>query len=140
MSWIGRGREGGGKFGERVRLTRKRRPLLFLVIRILVLLGIQRRDDGKYCISLTRQEQGERCLTIFFSAWGWVRFVQGTRGTCLRSEQAWWGAGWSVQAKGLAHWRLSVFISCVIVGVHGQTRTPYTLSAPPPPPPACRVR
>ena len=43
------------------------------------------------------------------------------------------GSGWSVQPKGLVHSHQSVLISCMRVGVHGQTRTSYTMSAPSPP-------
>ena len=44
------------------------------------------------------------------------------------------GTSWSVQPKGLAHWRQSVLIRYTRVVAHGQTCVPYTLSAPPPPP------
>ena len=54
--------------------------------------GIQRRDDGKDCFSLTPQEHEERWAspTIFFLDLGWVRFALGKR-TCLRRERAWGG-------------------------------------------------
>ena len=59
--------DAGSSSGRRIRLTRNSRPSL-LVHDIPALQGIQRRDDGKDCISLTPLEQGERwaSLSIFF--------------------------------------------------------------------------
>ena len=51
---------------------------------------------------------------IFFLALGLGDYLHlGTPGTCSRRLQALGVSGWSVQSKGLVHWRQSILISCM---------------------------
>ena len=105
------------------------------------ILGIQRRGDGKDCAPFPPKEWRVRSAShaiffldlglgdVFFFFCTWGRLEPAFGGNRRRE-----GTGWTVQSKGLAHWRRSVLIICTRVGAHGQTCVSYTLSAPPPPP------
>ena len=90
--------DAGGKVGKSVRLTRKTRP--GVSSHSILILGIQRRGDGKDCAPLPPKEWGVRlaCLAILGFAPGdaWNLPSEGT-GVVVFS-------GWSVQPKGLVRW------------------------------------
>ena len=101
---------------------------LHIVIRIQ---GIQRRGDGKDCAPLP-PEWGVRwaCLAIFFLDLGLGEVCTGDAWNLPSEGTGLGGFGLVSEAED---WHWSVLISCMFVGVLGQTRTPFVLSAPQPP-------
>ena len=90
-------------------------------VRVILLMlfgipGIQRRGDGKDCAPLPPKEWGVRWayLAIFFLDLGLGEVCTGDAWN-LPSEGTGVGfSGWSVQPKGLAHWRRSILTGCTV--------------------------
>ena len=129
--------DAGSTVGKRVRLTKKTRPYAASYVILDTDPGHSTPRRWRRLRSPSSEgEEGEVGVprNLFSSPWGWGEFCTwGRLEPALGGNRLRGFSGWTVQPKGPAHWRRSVLIRCITVGVHGQTRTSYIPSAPQPP-------